>query len=98
MALTMWALLLPLPWFLLGLLAASVRRRGRPGRFVLVGVFGWPQAQLLQAMGLDTAAAWGLSLAIMIACPLLGYLLGMRLVDRRPENDGGGDPGAPDAQ
>jgi hypothetical protein len=79
----MLALVLPLPWLLVGLFAARLRTRGQPGCFIFVGVFGWPQAYLLQRLGLSVAAAWALSLALMIVCPLLGYLLGMRLFNRR---------------
>ncbi len=86
----MWALLLPLPWFFLGLFAARVRRRGQRGCFILVGVFGWPQAQLLQKLGVGSVAAWAISLGLMIIFPIIGYLLGMRLSgddDEPPHED-----------
>jgi hypothetical protein len=84
----MWAVLLPLPWVLVGLFAARLRRRQGGGCFLLVGVFGWPQAVLLQRLGVSPGAAWGISIAIMVLCPLIGYRLGMRLfggVDPPPD-------------
>lgn len=81
----MWLLLLPLPWFLMGLLAAGTRRRGGPGCFFIGGIFIWPQAQLLERIGLSTIEAWLIALALMIIFPILGYLLGMRLLPRDEE-------------
>ncbi len=83
----MWALLLPLPWFLLGVLAAGLWRRGKPGCIFVGGVFVWPQAALLEKLGIGLGLAWGLSLALMIVCPLVGYLVGLRLFP--PRNEGG---------
>jgi hypothetical protein len=85
----MWALLLPLPWFLVGLFAGGLRRRGKPGCLFIGGVFVWPQAALLEGLGIGPALAWGLSLGIMVLCPVLGYLLGLRLF---PPDDKGEPP------
>ncbi len=82
----MWLVLLPLPWLLMGLLAAGFRRRGGPGCVFVGGVFVWPQAALLQRVGLAPGTAWLLAGALMVIFPLLGYLLGMRLC---PPSDGG---------
>lgn len=83
----MWALLLPLPWLFLGGLTAGLWRRGKPGCLFIGGVFAWPQAALLEQLGIGVAAAWGLSFAIMVACPITGYLLGRRLFPPRDESE-----------
>jgi hypothetical protein len=87
----MWALLLPLPWFLAGLLAAGMWRRGKPGCVFFAGIFVWPQARLLAALGIGIAEAWVLSLAVMAICPIVGYLVGLRLFPP----DGKGGPSQP---
>ena len=92
----MWVLLLPLPWFFLGLFAARLRRQGGPGCFIFVGVLGWPQAELLRAFGLTPAWAWAISLAVMVVCPVIGYWLGMRLFDGRTGRQESGDRGQND--
>jgi hypothetical protein len=87
----MLLLLLPLPWLLMGLLAAGIRRRGRPGCVCIGGVFVWPQAQLLQWLGISAWMAWLLSLGAMAIFAVVGYLLGMRLfplTDRSEPPDG----------
>ena len=85
----MWLLLLPLPWLLMGLLAAGIRRHGRPGCVFIGGVFIWPQAALLHKMGVSVGLAWAAALALMIIFPIVGYLLGMKLF---PAGDGSGPP------
>lgn len=81
----MWAFLLPLPWFLLGLFAAGLWRRGKPGCIFIGGVFAWPQAALLGKLGIGPATAWGVSLALMVLCPVIGYLVGLRLFPPQAE-------------
>lgn len=83
----MWALLLPLPWLLLGVFTAGLWRRGKPGCVFIGGVFAWPQAALLERLGIGGGAAWGLSLALMVFCPVIGYLLGLRLFPPRDESE-----------
>jgi len=74
----MWVLLLPLPWLLIGALAAGWRRRRGPG-CVLVGVLLWPQSRVLEGVGISPWAAWGISLAVILIFPVVGYWLGLRL-------------------
>ena len=75
----MWLVLLPLPWLLMGLLAADIRRPGRPGCVFIGAVFIWPQVALLHRLGISLGLAWAAALALMVIFPILGYLLGMRL-------------------
>jgi hypothetical protein len=87
----MWVLLLPLPWLLLGLCAAGLRRRGKPGCLFVGGVFVWPQARLLEALDISVGTAWLISLAIMAVCPIIGYLLGLHLLGSG-DSDGPSQP------
>ena len=85
----MWLVLLPLPSLLMGLLAAGFRRRGGRGCVFIGGVLIWPQAALLQKAGLTPGMAWLVALALMVAVPVVGYRLGMRLL---PPSDRGEAP------
>jgi len=68
---------------------AGFRGRGGTGCAFIGGVFVWPQAELLQRVGISSGLAWLIALALMVIFPIVGYLLGMRLF---PLNDRSGPP------
>jgi len=96
----MLAIILPLAGFLVALFVGRWRRRGGRSPVVVVGgvLLIGPQAQLLQRVGLSPAEAWLVALATMVLVPLVGYLLGFRLWDRRELSSAAGSSRPADAE
>jgi hypothetical protein len=83
----MWLILLPLPWLLAGFFAARLQRGRGSGCFAVGGVFIWPQARLLEHLGISPWMAWLASAGLMVVFALLGYLLGLRLFGPPKESE-----------